>query len=105
MLKTAAGRYIVFAALLGMSMVALFFYLEPKMIIPSLIGMSLFTGAIVLFYRITSKRSNDEQKRIAQRNGKVASVLVVVFLVIFFVAGAKHNNVDTIHFVRLLWGI
>ena len=105
MLKTAAGRYSVFAILLGMSMIALFFYLEPKMIIPSLIGMTLFTGFIVLFYRIVSKKSETEQKRIAVRNGQVASVLVVVLLVAFFVAAAKHNNMDTIPFIRLLWGI
>ncbi len=105
MLKTAASRYTAFVALLGMSMVAVMFALEPKMIFPSIIGITLFTAFIVVFFKIVSKKSEAEQKHIAKRNGRVASVLVVVLLVAFFIAAAKHNDTSVIHFIRLWFGI
>lgn len=105
MLKTVASRYTAFIALLGMSMVAVMFAIEPKMILPSIIGMVLFTKAIVIFFKVVSKKSEAEQKYIAKRNGKVAGVLAVVLLAVFFIAAAKHNNTSVIHFVRLWFGV
>ena len=105
MLKTVASRYTAFIALLGMSMVAVMFAIEPKMILPSIIGMALFTKAIVIFFKVVSKQSEAEQKYIAKRNGKVAGVLAVVLLAVFFIAAAKHNNTSVIHFVRLWFGV
>lgn len=104
MIKTTAGRYLAFVATLGMSVVAVMFSLEPKMILPSIIGMTLFILIIVCFFRIVSKKSESEQKHIAKRNGKIAGVLVIVLLVVFFIAAAKHNNTSVIHFVRLWFG-
>lgn len=105
MLKTAAGRYIAFIAILFVSAVALMFSLEPKMILPSIIGLVLFTAIIVIFFKIVSKKSEAEQKYIAKRNGRVAGVLVVVLLAVFFFAAAKHNNISVIHFIRVWFGI
>lgn len=105
MLKTVASRYAAFIALLGMSMVVVMFAIEPKMILPSIIGMVLFTTAIVIFFRVVSKKSEAEQKYIAKRNGKVAGVLAVVLLAVFFIAAAKHNNTSVIHFVHLWFGV
>lgn len=103
-MNTTVKIYLAFIATLGIGMVALMFTLEPKMILPSIIGMVLFTTIIVFFYKVLSKKSQSEQKYIAKRNGKIAQVLVVVLLVAFFVAAAKHNNVSVIYFVRLWFG-
>ena len=104
MFKTAAVRYSVFAATLGISVAALMFALEPKMIVPSIIGMAVLSLIIYVFYRIVSKKSEAEQKHIAVRNGKVAWVMVVVLLAVFFIAAAKHNDVSVIHFIRVWFG-
>ena len=103
-MKTAAGIYLLFIATIGIGMVALMFTLEPKMILPSIIGMVVFTTIIVCFYKVVSKKSQSEQKYIAKRNGRIAQVMIVVLLVAFFVAAAKHNDVSVIHFVRLWFG-
>lgn len=103
-MNTTVKIYLAFIATLGIGIVALMFTLEPKMILPSIIGMVLFTTIIVFFYKVVSKKSQSEQKYIAKRNGKIAQVLVVVLLVAFFVAAAKHNNVSVIYFVRLWFG-
>lgn len=105
MFKTASMRYAAFVALLGMGMVTFMFILEPKMILPSIIGMVLFIAFIVVFFKIVSKKSEDEQKYIAKRNGRVASVLAVVFIVVFFIAAAKHLNIPVLEFVRLWFGL
>ncbi len=104
MLKTASGRYVAFIAILFVSAVAFMFSLEPKMILPSSIGLVLFTGIIYAFYRIVSKKNEAEQKRIAIRNGKMAYVMFFVLLAAFFIAAAKHNNVSVIHFIRVYFG-
>lgn len=103
-MKTAAYYYLAFIATLGISLVAVMFILEPKMILPSIIGMVLFIIILVVFFRIVSKKSEAEQKYIAKRNGRVASVLIVVMLVVFFIAAAKHNNVPVMEFIRLWFG-
>ena len=104
MLKTASGRYVAFIVTLFVSVVAFMFFLEPKMILPSIIGMVLFSVIIYVFYRIVSKKSETEQKRIAVRNGKVAWVMVIVLLATFFIAAAKHNNVSVTEFIRVYFG-
>ena len=101
MLKTAAFRYMVFIAFTAISLIGLMFTLEPKMILPSIIGLVLFTATIVLFFKIVSRKSEAEQKLIAIRNGKVASVLVVVLLAAFFIAAAKHNHMPVWDLVKL----
>ncbi len=104
MLKTASGRYVALIAILFVSAVAFMFSLEPKMILPSSIGMILFTLIIYVLYRIISKKSEAEQKRIAVRNGKISYFMFFVLLAIFFIAAAKHNNVSVIHFIRVYFG-
>ena len=104
MLKTASGRYIAFIAILFVGAVAFMFSLEPKMIVPSIIGMVLFTAIIYVFYKIVSKKSEAEQKRISVRNGKMAYVMFFVLLAVFFIAAAKHNNTSVIHFIRVYFG-
>lgn len=104
MLKTASGRYVAFIGILFLCVIVLMFSLEPKMIVPSLIGLSLFCLIIYVFYKIVSRKSEAEQKRIAVRNGKVAWIMVMVLLAVFFIAAAKHHNVSVFHFVRLWFG-
>jgi hypothetical protein len=60
---------------------------------------------IVWFYKIESKKSHEEQMRTARRNGKLAYIGIFVLTAIFFIAGAKHNNVEVLHFIRLWFGI
>ncbi len=104
MLKTIAGCYFAFIAALGISAVMLMFVLEPKMIIPSLIGVTVLSLIIYIFYRVVSKKSEAQQKYIAIRNGRVAQVLAVVLIAVFFIAAAKHNNTSVIHFIRVWFG-
>lgn len=103
-MNTTVKIYLAFMATFGIGMVATIFMLEPKMILPGIVGMVLFTIIIVCFYKVVSKKSQSEQKYIARRNGRIAQVLIVVLLVAFFVAAAKYNNVSVIHFVRLWFG-
>jgi ABC-type bacteriocin/lantibiotic exporter with double-glycine peptidase domain len=103
-MNTAVKIYLAFIATIATGIVALMFMLEPKMVLPGIVGMILFITIIILFYKVVSKKSQSEQNYIAKRNGRIAQVLVVVLLVIFFVTAAKHNNVSVIHFIRLWFG-
>lgn len=96
--------YSSFVALAAASLVGLMFYLEPKMIIPSLIGVVIFTFIIYRFYKATSHKSAEEQRRIAKRNGVIGYIGVIVLLAIFFIAGAKNFNMQTWDFIRLWFG-
>ncbi len=105
MLKTASCRYLAIVAMLGLGLIALMFALDPKIILPSIIGMIIFLSVIYVFYRIVSKKSESEQRHIAVRNGRFAQVAVVVLLALFFIEAAKHNDVSVVHFIRLWFGI
>jgi 4-hydroxybenzoate polyprenyltransferase len=103
MLKTASGRYIAFIGILSICVIVLMF-IEPKMIVPVLIGLSLSCLVLYVICKIVFRKSEAEQKRIAVRNGKVAWVMVIVLLAVFFYAAAKHHNVSVVHFIRLWFG-
>jgi hypothetical protein len=104
MLTTVASRYLTFVALLGVSTVTVMFAIEPKIILPSIVGMVLLIATIALFFRFISQKSEAEQQYIAKRNGKIAEVLVVILLALFFIAAARYNNISVIHFIRLWFG-
>ncbi len=100
-MTTGIKIYITFIAMAALSLIGLMFYLEPKMIIPSLFGAVVLTGLIVLQMKHMEKKSNEDQKRIATRNGRVASVAVWVMLFGLFYFGAKYNNIPMYDFVKL----
>ena len=103
-MTTGIKIYITFVAMAALSLIGLMFYLERKMIIPSLFGVMALTGLIVLQMKYMEKKSWDDQKRIATRNGRVASAVAWIMLFGLFYFGAKHNGVPLYDFVKLWFG-
>lgn len=105
MVNTASRIYVIFIAALVIGMITFMCILDFKGMIPSLIGLPIFILIIYGFYRMMSKKSEEDQKRITKRNGKIAYVGIIVLLAVFFIAAAKHYHMSTIDFVRLWFGL
>lgn len=103
-MTTAIKVYLSFIVSIALSLIGLMFYLEPKMIIPSIVGVIIFTLIIYTFYKVIDKKSESEQRSIAKRNAKIGYVLFFVLTTVFFIAAAKHHNTPVIEFVRLWFG-
>ena len=105
MFKTTTTWYFVLIPIITIGLIAFMFALEPKIIIPSIIGIVVFTTIIILFYRSMMKKGEEHQRKITMRNGKVSSVLVVVMLIAFFVAGASYHDVSLTEFIGLWFNL
>lgn len=103
-MTTTIKVYLSFIVSAALSLIGLMFYLEPKMILPSIIGVVIFTLIIYTFYKVMSKKSETEQQYIAKRNMKIGYVLFFVLTAIFFIAAAQYHNIPVVEFVRLWFG-
>jgi hypothetical protein len=101
MTNTVAKIYVSFIALLAIGMITFMCIVDFKGMIPSLIGLPIFILIIYTFYKVMSKKSEEDQRRITIRNGKISYVGIFVLLAVFFIAGANHFNIPVLDFVRL----
>jgi small-conductance mechanosensitive channel len=103
-MTTGIKSYISFVACAGICLVGLMFYLEPTMIIPSVIGLITFSALIVLQMMNMEKKSEKSQKSIAIRNGGMAAIMIVAMIVGFFYSASEHLNVPPVKLARLWFG-
>ncbi|MBP6856397.1 MAG: hypothetical protein KBC42_01185 [Candidatus Pacebacteria bacterium] len=100
-MTTGIKSYISFVVFAGILLAGLMFYLEPTMIIPSMIGLITFSALIVSQMMYVEKKSDEEQKSTAIRNGGIAAVVIVVMIAGFFYSASEHLNVPIVKLVQL----
>lgn len=104
-MNTKAWLWTAFVVVLAFGATGLFFWADPKMTVPSVIGVVGLIALIFLFYKKVDTKPWEDQKKIAIGAGRIGWVMVVVLMGVFFYFGAQHNNMHTMDFFRLLTGL